>query len=462
MDFIGRKNELEKLNAFYDDEKTNVAVVYGREGMGKTTLISHFLEDKKHISFFAYPTTDKEELRLFAQALQTDAPENMDEICAALDEIGPEKTVLFIDHYPDFVKAEDSYEKKLFMYMQKPGCHIKLILCGDTYLHMEKYVLSKKAVWKEMELCRIEVHGMGYYDSSRFFENASAEDKAFFYGITGGIPKRLAAIAGMSKQEAVRTLYFTENSRALYSPEKTMGKELRELSYYNRMLQTLSRGLNRVNQISEEIQKPKDIVVPYLNTLMAIGMVTKENPVTEKTNRKKTRYSIINNGDVFWYRFVANHMDWFDTKNEEAFWGEVEVQKNRYMKQVFTDMCREYLLRESLYQRLPFTVDEIGNWWINDDEKKTTEGFDLVALGSSEGREATIYGRVDYSDDPIEIMELKELIGMTRKMPRKGDVFYVIFSKAGFHENAETVAATIKNILLITLEDISMESDVKK
>ena len=36
--FIGRKNELEALNAFYEGDKEALACVTGALGMGKTTL----------------------------------------------------------------------------------------------------------------------------------------------------------------------------------------------------------------------------------------------------------------------------------------------------------------------------------------------------------------------------------------------------------------------------------------
>ena len=44
-------------------------------------------------------------------------------------------------------------------------------------------------------------------------------------------------------------------------------------------------------------------------------------------------------------------------------------------------------------------------------------------------------------------------------MKTNGSSFYIVFSKAGFHENAITVASAIKNIVLITLDDIIVGLD---
>ena len=51
--FIGREQELKKLNRMYQSDKLEVAVIYGRRRVGKTTLINEFCKDKKTIFFAA-------------------------------------------------------------------------------------------------------------------------------------------------------------------------------------------------------------------------------------------------------------------------------------------------------------------------------------------------------------------------------------------------------------------------
>ena len=103
---------------------------------------------------------------------------------------------------------------------------------------------------------------------------------------------------------------------------------------------------------------------------------------------------------------------------------------------------------------LPFTVEEIGNWWVNDDEAGTTDGFDLVSLGKCDGKSATIFAQCYYNQEPIEVAQLKLLIEKTKQLHRQGDAFYLVFSNAGFHENAITISSAIKNIMLITLDEM--------
>jgi AAA+ ATPase superfamily predicted ATPase len=51
--FIGRNQELKKLNEMYLSDKFEFAIIYGRRRVGKTTLIREFIKDKKAIYFVA-------------------------------------------------------------------------------------------------------------------------------------------------------------------------------------------------------------------------------------------------------------------------------------------------------------------------------------------------------------------------------------------------------------------------
>lgn len=458
--FAGRSKETEALNNFYIRAKERVACIYGRAGIGKTALLREFSKDKKTIYFTAYATTDEAELELFAAAIGVKKPlYTLEDLLDEVSRIGQmEPVLLIIDHYPNFVKANADYDRILHDYVTDKWARmpIKLILCGDSYLAMEKKVYGKKALWKDILSLKMELEPMNFFDSRQFFPDASEEDALMYYGLTGGLPFALKNLAGDVEGSIMRLFLRDEDDITLH-PERTLSSELRELSYYNRMLATLASGKTRVNAISAEVGKPKDVVVPYMNTLMAIGVVKKENPVTEKTNRKKTRYSIKNSYDRFWYQYIVPNMAlYYRGEYGRLISGSIMPSLDGFRQNVFITMCKEYLERENEKGTLPFIIDEIGNWWENDEENHTSEGFDLVAVGRNEDKSSIIFSRCYYTDRPVEIATLKALIELTKHARHKGgsDVFYLVFSSCGFHENTQTVAATIKNIMLISLSDI--------
>lgn len=463
--FFGRKKELEILNNFYNDELAKVACIYGRVGMGKTALVKEFSENKNTIYFNSYATTGVRETELFARAAETpktkllSALNAMDQLSIILSdiadkaEISDSPLVLIIDNYPYFARAEAGFDKALFDFITSTS-NLKIIVTGDSYLAISKLFLDKKSHWKGSLSECFELKGLGFYESLDFLsEIENIYDKAMIYGICGGIPANLLK-ATVDARTTIEKIFF-EAPEYMLSPEKNLMMELRELSYYNHILTVLANGMNRVNQISENVSKPKDVVVPYMNTLMSIGVVTKENPVTEKTNRKKTRYSIINSFDLFYYKFIVPYIDlFFNNQCEEIMEASINPDIPEFMDTVFISMCREYLENKNAKGELPFAIEEIGNWWHNDDEKKTSQGFDLVAVGNIGEEEAMVFCRCYYTKETVDLATLKELIDLTKQVKGKKNVFYVVFSKNGFHENTTTVASSIKNIILVSLEDI--------
>ena len=455
--FIGRERELSSLEEFLNSSDNRVLCIYGRQGIGKTSLLKHFLESHRGVYFPAYKTTEDQQLVLLKNVLNISKVNSLDEVFEELGrKAGDDEFVFVIDHYGDFAKTDPEYAQTLHRFMNTGwrGNRIKLILCEDSYLTAGKLMLSAGAIWQDHEPVTMELTCMDFYESAKFFPDARPEEKIFYFGLTGGIPCYLRLIE-KSPEQSVENVFLRHTSEMGILPEKLIATELREMSYYNRMLLTLASGKTRVNQISEDVKKPKDVVVPYLKKLMSIGIVQKENPITEKDNRKKTRYSIVNESDIFWYRFIAPHMDMYLCGERERLLKE-EIMPNiaGYMRQVFIHVCKDYMKLQSDDPDFPARLFEVGNWWENDDEKMTTAGFDLVAIGERKDEPAMLFARCFYDDDPIDMATLKSLIDLTKHLKTGDNTYYVIFSKSGFNASAQTAASAIKNILLISLDEV--------
>lgn len=51
--FVGREDELKSLQELYDKDGFGMSVIYGRRRIGKSTLITEFIKNKKAI-FYGY------------------------------------------------------------------------------------------------------------------------------------------------------------------------------------------------------------------------------------------------------------------------------------------------------------------------------------------------------------------------------------------------------------------------
>ena len=76
MRFVGRELELQALEDAYHKNDFQMAVIYGRRRIGKTTLLRQFCQGKKTVFFTAIKTTAKRNIDLFGKcALNALAPE---------------------------------------------------------------------------------------------------------------------------------------------------------------------------------------------------------------------------------------------------------------------------------------------------------------------------------------------------------------------------------------------------
>jgi AAA+ ATPase superfamily predicted ATPase len=67
--FIGRENELSKLNRMYKSDKFEMAIIYGRRRVGKTTLINEFCKDKDTVFFPAIESNAEQNLEILSGAI---------------------------------------------------------------------------------------------------------------------------------------------------------------------------------------------------------------------------------------------------------------------------------------------------------------------------------------------------------------------------------------------------------
>jgi len=113
--FFGRMRELEILESMYTKRGFELLVLYGRRRIGKTTLISQFIQGKPAIFFSAQEANDKMNLETFSRLLYQffglekaglPAFDNWNSAFLFLAEkTGDKRMILVIDEFPYAVGA---------------------------------------------------------------------------------------------------------------------------------------------------------------------------------------------------------------------------------------------------------------------------------------------------------------------------------------------------------------------
>ena len=460
--FYCREDELRKLNKRYADDKFECIVIYGRRRVGKTALINEFCKDKPTVFFSALNTTGKENLEALSRAIMSFERPDMEiapefrSYDAALDELTTlaknQRVVFVIDEYPYLAKAKPAISAMLQHIIDHKWTESKmyLILCGSSMSFMEGQVLGKESPLYGRRTGQFKIEPLDYKETAVFHPNLSPEGNSLIYGITGGVPHYINKLdVRDSVDEALLDNFFDRSSYLYEEPGNLLKQELREPAIYNAIIKAIAEGASRVNEIKTKVGEENSVVAKYLKTLIDLGIVKKETPITEKTG-KKTIYLLADNFFRFWYRFVPSNMSAIDSgRISKIYQHSVKQYFPDYMGLIFEKMCQDYLLYYS--EDLPIELSEIGQWWGTDSKKKKQIQIDIVGT-PAEGKDYII-GSCKYRNEKIGMDELDLLREYAAVFGKGTNYHYYIFSKGGFTEGL-LQAQECGEVRLVSLEEL--------
>lgn len=460
--FYCREDELRKLNKRYEGDKFECVIIYGRRRVGKTALINEFCKDKPTVFFSALNTTEKENLEALSKSIMAferpnmeSAPEfrSYDAALAELTALSKDKRVVFvIDEYPYLAKAKPAISAMLQHSIDHKWTESKmfLILCGSSMSFMENQVLGKESPLYGRRTAQFKIAPLDYKETAVFHPDLSDEDNALIYGITGGVPHYINKLDVRDNvDDALLENLFDRSSYLYEEPGNLLKQELREPAIYNAIIKAIAEGASRLNDITMKIGEETSVVSKYLKTLIDLGIVKKETPVTEKSGRK-TIYMIADNFFRFWYRFVPANMSAIDSgRIAKTYPHAVKQYLPDYMGLIFEKMCRDYLLYYA--ENFPIELNEIGQWWGTDPKQKKQIQIDIVGT-PVEGKDYII-GSCKYRNEKIGVDELELIREYASVFGHGSNYHYFIFSKGGFTEGL-LQAQERGEVRLITLADL--------
>ncbi len=460
--FVGRKSELDSLNKYYTRDKFQFAVFYGRRRVGKTTLINEFCKDKKAIYFVAVESTAKENLEILSSqilsAISPDAPKNpFPSFREAVDyvfEYAKHKRVIFvIDEYPYLAESDKAVSSILQAAIDKYQSNSKLflILCGSSMSFMENQILGYKSPLYGRRTSQYKILPFDYFECASMLEGFSNEDKITLYGITGGIPEYLSRIDNsLDLQENVRELLFDPSGRLFEEPSNLLKQELKMPQTYNGIITAIATGSSRLNEIATKTDIVTSQCSNMLNTLIGLGLVRKEYPVTAQSSRK-TIYVLDDQMFKFWYRFVLPNISRITAGFGEAVCGEVFGEHlNTHIGHAFEECAKQYMWRALAKNALPVPFQKIGKWWGNNQKERREEEIDFIAYSNADA----IFGECKWKNIAVGEDVLNDLIRKSELHTQFSGKYYMLFSKSGFTDTLVKKAKKAENIILVSPSDM--------
>ena len=469
--FIGRERELASLKEFYEKDGIGMTVIYGRRRIGKSTLITEFVKDKKTIFYTATKVGKNRNLELFSKQVVDLLMPGVENISFHTTEavfdfinknIGDEKIVLVIDELPYWAERDEALLSILQKYIDRVwnDKNLKVILCGSALSFMEKKVLSEKSPLFGRRDSQIKLEAFNYLDAAKFVPGYSNKDKAICYGITGGVAKYLSMMDPQkSIDENIIRLFFRTDGYLYDETRNLLTQEFSDIAVVNNIVEQIASGENTLNTIAGKIGEKEQTVLYSLEKLINVGLVEKKKCITEEKNKKKTQYVLKDYMFKFWYEFIPKATSVIEMGQGEIYYEKaVKPILHSFMGSVFEEMCRYYTLKKGITGEYGCFITSVGAWWgveniadKNGSIRAQSADIDVVALSEIDKRAAI--GECKFKNEKIDKGIYETLIRRGKLIAAKYKISkYIFFSLSGYTDWFETLSD--QDVLLLTLDSL--------
>ena len=385
MKFFDRKEEIESLRKIREKAKSvaQFTVVTGRRRIGKTSLVWKAYEDEPILYFFVARKVESELCESFCTEMEEKLgiptmgkAERFAEIFEYLMKLSVERPLtLFIDEFQEFFRVN----KSVYSDMQRiwdiyhTRARINLIVCGSIFSMMTKIFKDKKE-----PLYNRQTHFM----TIRPFRTAvlkeilaeynpayTPEDLLALYAFTGGVAKYVQLLidadattkTGMLNHIVQADSIFLGEGKAILIEE--FGKDY---GVYFSILSAIARGRTTRPEIEKIVGKE---ISGYLTKLeKEYELISKKQPLFEKSATKNVRYAIDDNFFIFWFRFIYKYNYMLEIEGYEQV---KKIILRDY--DTFSGLMLERYFRSKLIEQHAYT--RIGSWW----DRKGENEIDLIA-----------------------------------------------------------------------------------
>ena len=456
--------ELEKLNAEYERDGGFV-VIYGRRRVGKTTLIKEFLKKKTAFYFLATEELESQSMKrlagvvarmtknsLLQKAVFTDW---LDLFQVIADYEPDKKKVLVIDEFPYLVKINSAFTSILQNAWDEilKDSNVMLILCGSLISMMKKHALAYDSPLYGRRTAQIRLMPLQFTDVYAA-QNLSFEQAVEQYAITGGVPKYMEFFQTEEPLvEQIRRVVLSKNGFLYEEPDFLLNEEVQTPINYFSVLKAISDGNHKLSKIGMTMEQDTSAITPYLKTLIDLGFVIKNVPITEKNpeRSRKSLYYVSDNFIRFWFRYVYPFKGELELDNQQIVLDEMGKDfKQKFVAFAYESICRNIFAELCRKGQIDFAPSRIGSYWRNDNEGDTE--IDVAAVDNQHKR--LFLGECKYHAKPVDVAVYSALQekGQSKELTAafKGyEIVYGLFSKSGFTDRLVKMAAENSNLILI-------------
>lgn len=392
MRFFDRTEEIASLKEILELSKRNAqfTVVTGRRRIGKTSLVWKAYEDKPILYFFVARKVESDLCADFLQEIENKLGiptmgrvERFSEIFEYLMKISIERPItLFIDEFQEFFKVNKSVysDMQRIWDMYHNTAHINLIVCGSIFSMMTKIFKDKKEPLynRQTRFMSIKPFSPAVLKEimAEYNPEYTAEDLLALYSFTGGVAKYVQLLVDANATTKNKMLNHIIKADSIFLGE---GKAIlieefgKDYGVYFSILSAIARGKTSRSEIEQIVGRE---IGGYLTKLEKdYEVITKNQPIFEKSSNKNMRYTIDDNFFSFWFRFIHKYNYMLEIENYDALKTIINRDYETFSGKMLERYFKRVLIESKAYTR-------IGSWW----DRKGENEIDIVAENELENK----------------------------------------------------------------------------
>lgn len=431
---FGRSEQINCLNQNYNSDKSNLTILYGCHGIGKTRLLNEFLADKNYFYHEAVAGDGFEQINNMAKSVNA----GCNDYSGIFNKIYDSGVNLFvIEEFHLLIKGKNGFFEVLSDILKRDK-KVMVILSCSSISWVENSMV--KTIGRNALLINsfIKLKELNYSDLVNWFPKVDSDTLLKVYGITGGNPLYLSRWnQELSVKDNVCRLFLDKDGVFFKEALNYVRDEFRETGVYNTILSCLAGGKNKLNEIHEYTGYGRDKISVYLKNLIAREIVEKvfSYDFFGNENTKKGLYRIKDAFLEFWYRYIYPSYGVLNVTEPEVFYDRyIEGVIEPFMEKAFIKIAGEFIDIMNEMGRLPFSVTKKGGW-------HGKNGNIHLIYEDEQGR--GIVAQVYVKKEPVSFEDFIELKGNVALAGINAEHYY-LFSTAGFlstlnMDNVETI-----------------------
>lgn len=422
-DLIGRDQELSALEDAWtrvEAGEPQLVVLWGRRRVGKTYLLSHFVDGKRAVFFGATQQAEAVELRRLGEAVARDlGPQAFDLagggfaswesalrfLAAQASEAALAVVVDEVPYLADSTKGFASIVQAVWDHL-RPGTRLMLVLTGSAVGTIES-MLGAGGALRGRPTLATRLDPIDPVRARAFLSRLAFASYLEAYAACGGYPLHLRAWdPDVGTESNLVRLAGTPGGLLLEDAWGILREELPETGGYPRILAAVGRGRTRASEIANEaaqrIEHPLDVLVRsgFVRRSVPLGAPRRARPI----------YEIDDPYLAFWFGVLYSDTDQINAGQGRAVLARRRERWQKHLGWVFEELARDHARRLVASGELPEDV-VVGRWWAT-----SGPSVEVDVLGMR-GARSVLLGEARWQARPLGAREVRHLASKVSALP---------------------------------------------